>query len=86
MKINGPNQTNFNPYQKQLNKQTDMKQQGNRQDKLEISNQAKQMQGNDQPSPARQKLVNQIKQDVDSGNYQVDPKATAKKMIDFWSK
>lgn len=86
MKIHGPNQTNFNPYNKSLNKQADMKQQGNRQDRLEISNEAKKMHGSDQPNPARQKRVNQIKHDIESGNYQVDSKMTAKKMIDFWTK
>ncbi|MCA0971565.1 flagellar biosynthesis anti-sigma factor FlgM [Halobacillus litoralis] len=86
MKIHGPNQSNFNPYQKSIKQQTDMKQQGNRQDKLEISNEAKQMQGKDQPNPARQKRVDQIKHDIESGNYQIDPKLTAQKMIDFWTK
>ncbi|MGP4061263.1 flagellar biosynthesis anti-sigma factor FlgM [Halobacillus litoralis] len=85
MKINGPNQTNFNPYQKQVNKQESMKNQQKSEDKVEISNQAKQMQESGKPDPARQKLVNQIKADVDTGNYRVDSQATAKKMFDFWS-
>lgn len=86
MKINGPNHSNFNPYQKQLNKSAEVKQQPNRQDKLEISKQAQEMHGSDKPDPARQKRVEQLKMDVESGNYKVDTNATAQKMIDFFSK
>lgn len=85
MKINGPNPSNFNPYQKQINKQEEVKKQTSPNDKIEISQAAKQMQESDKVDPARQKFVNQIKADVESGTYQVDSKATAKKMLDFWS-
>ncbi|MFD1020299.1 flagellar biosynthesis anti-sigma factor FlgM [Thalassobacillus hwangdonensis] len=86
MKINGPNQPNFNPYQKQLNNQTELKKGAGNQDRIEISSQAKQMQEGAKVDPARQNYVNQIKQSVDNGEYKVDAQATAKKMIDFWSK
>ncbi|SFJ45797.1 anti-sigma-28 factor, FlgM family [Halobacillus dabanensis] len=85
MKINGPNQTNLNPYQKQINKQTEMGTKKQQKDKIEISETAKQMQESGKSNSVRQKLVEQVKTDIESGNYQVDSKATAKKMLDFWS-
>ncbi|MRH41968.1 flagellar biosynthesis anti-sigma factor FlgM [Aquibacillus halophilus] len=85
MKIQGPNHSNFNPYQKQLQKQADMKQQAAKADQLQISDQAKQLQGSDKPSDLRQKQVDQIKQSVQSGDYSIDPKKTSQKMLEFWS-
>lgn len=85
MKINGPNQTNLNPYQKQINKRTEMGTQKQQTDKIEISETAKQMQETGKNNPVRQKLVEQVKRDIESGSYQVDSKATAEKMLDFWS-
>ncbi|GEN54435.1 flagellar biosynthesis anti-sigma factor FlgM [Halobacillus faecis] len=86
MKINGPNQTNLNPYQKQMNKQTEIGQKKQMKDKIEISETAKQMQESGKSDSVRKKLVEQVKSDVVQGNYQVDAEATAKKMLDFWSK
>ncbi|SDO18793.1 negative regulator of flagellin synthesis FlgM [Halobacillus aidingensis] len=86
MKINGPNQTNLNPYQKQMNKQAETGPKKQVTDKIEISETAKQMQESGKSDSVRKKLVDQVKSDVQQGNYQVDAKATAKKMLDFWSK
>ncbi|UOQ45724.1 flagellar biosynthesis anti-sigma factor FlgM [Halobacillus salinarum] len=85
MKINGPNHSNFNPYQKQLQKQVPTQNNGSRQDRLEISKQAKEMQGTDKVNPARQEKLDRIKADLETGNYKVDPQQTAKKMLQFWS-
>ncbi|MBH0230877.1 flagellar biosynthesis anti-sigma factor FlgM [Halobacillus yeomjeoni] len=85
MKVNGPNHTNFNPYKKQVQKQSEMKEIQSQKDKIEISQQAKRMQDSEKADPARQKLVNDIKMEVDAGNYQKDAKSTAKKMLDFWT-
>lgn len=83
MKINGPNQTNWNPYQKQINQQKQIKQNPN-QDKLEISQQAKSMQEAEKVSPAREKRIEELKAQVDNGTYKPDPSATAKKMVNFF--
>ncbi|RKQ35580.1 flagellar biosynthesis anti-sigma factor FlgM [Oceanobacillus halophilus] len=85
MKINGPHQTNFNPYKNILQKQANIKKEVNKQDQIEISNEAKQLQGNDKVSEKRAAYVQSIKNQVESGEYQVDPEKTAKKMIEFWS-
>ncbi|MEQ6377578.1 flagellar biosynthesis anti-sigma factor FlgM [Bacillaceae bacterium S4-13-58] len=85
MKIHGPNHMNMNPYKKQIQKQAELEQSGKQQDKIEISSEAKQMQEANQAVEARQKKVAEIKQQIESGEYQIDPKATAQKMIDFWT-
>ncbi|WP_079527223.1 flagellar biosynthesis anti-sigma factor FlgM [Halobacillus hunanensis] len=87
MKINGPNHSNFNPYKKHITQQSDVQRQMQSQrDKVEISHQGKALQGSEQKNEARQKHVDEIKVAVESGKYQVDSNATAKKMIDFFSK
>ncbi|UFT98551.1 flagellar biosynthesis anti-sigma factor FlgM [Radiobacillus kanasensis] len=85
MKIQGPNHSNFNPYQKQIQKQHEIKQEITKHDKVQISNQAKQLQENTKPDPARLEKLEALKKAVDAGTYQVDAKETAKKMLDFWS-
>ena len=86
MKINGPNQTNFNPYKQQLQKQTEVKKDIPTKDQIEISNQAKELQEKDKTSEKRASYVQEIKQAVDSGSYKVNPEKVAQKMLDFWSK
>ncbi|MFG6114702.1 flagellar biosynthesis anti-sigma factor FlgM [Halobacillus sp. MO56] len=85
MKINGPNHTNLNPYQKQLNKQTEIKKALQQEDKVEISHQAKNLQENARPDAAREKKVAEIKQAVDQGEYKINAEKTAQKMIQFWN-
>ncbi|MEN2768731.1 flagellar biosynthesis anti-sigma factor FlgM [Ornithinibacillus xuwenensis] len=86
MKVNGPNQTNFNPYKNQIQKQTDYKKNVQQQDQLEISTQAMQLQENTKVNAKREAYVQEIKNLVESGQYEIDFEKTAKKMIDFWSK
>lgn len=86
MKIQGPNHTNFNPYKNHIQKQTSEKKDVNRQDQLQISTQAKKLQGNDLSSSKRATYVQEIKNAVDSGDYKVNPDKTAQKMIEFWNK
>lgn len=85
MKINGPNQTNFNPYQNHIQKQMDLKK-NTKQDHIEISNEAKKLLENDKADPKREAYVQEIKDKIDSGEYKIDYEQTARKMIDFWSK
>ena len=83
MKINGPNQTNFNPYKNQLQKQADLKK-DMKQDQIEISNRAKNLLENDKTNPKREAYVQDIKDKVDAGEYKINYEKTAQKMIDFW--
>lgn len=82
MKIHGPNHSNINPYQKQqqLQKKTTSNSRSLKPDHLEISDKALKMQQKD----SRQTYVNEIKQQVDNGEYKINNKETAKKLLNFW--
>jgi len=82
MKIYGPNHSNINPYQNQKHIPKQETKQSNRlqPDQLEISDKALKMQQKD----SRQTYVNDIKQQVESGDYQVNAQETAKKLLNFW--
>lgn len=86
MKIEGPNLTNLHAYQNKVNKQTDYKQGTAPKDQLNISSEAKHLQESKQINKERTAYVQEIKNAVQSGEYEVDFKKTAEKMIDFWSK
>lgn len=86
MKIQGPNQTNFNPYKQQLQKQTDVNKEVNKKDQLQISSQARELQGSEKPNKERAAYVQDIKNAVQSGDYKVNHEKTAQKMIAFWNK
>lgn len=86
MKINGPNQTNFNPYKNQIQKQNEVKKEINKKDQIEISSHAKQLQENEKPNAKRAAYVQEIKNAVEAGEYKINHEKTAQKMIDFWSK
>ncbi|WP_096269427.1 flagellar biosynthesis anti-sigma factor FlgM [Paucisalibacillus globulus] len=86
MKVNGPNQTNFNPYKNQIQKQMEMKKVGKQQDQLEISSEAMKLQENTKVNAKREAYVQEIKNRVESGQYEINYEKTAQKMIDFWSK
>lgn len=86
MKINGHNPVNFNPYKNALQKQMQAKKELSREDKVEISSAAKQLQESDHLQEARSRYILEIKQAVESGEYKVDPYKTAEKMIEYWTK
>ncbi|PXW93009.1 FlgM family anti-sigma-28 factor [Streptohalobacillus salinus] len=87
MKIHGSHQVKVNPYQQQLKKQHEAKHDGKKiNDQLQISDAAKKMQESDGVHPSREAKVNRIKQDVETGNYQVNPDQTAKSMLNFLRK
>lgn len=86
MKINGPNQTNFNPYKQQIQKQSELTKGAKQKDRIEISNEAKQLQESGKTNEKRAAYVQEIKQAVDSGEYKVNPEKAAQKMLQFWSK
>lgn len=84
MKVQRPNSTNLNPYQKQLqNLQKERKQ--TYKDELKISKEAQQLQKTSQVEKERSAHVQNIKELIDSGEYEVNHQQTAQKMIDFWT-
>ncbi|MCO7176432.1 flagellar biosynthesis anti-sigma factor FlgM [Sporolactobacillus kofuensis] len=54
-------------------------------DKVEISNAAKRMQGAKKLEEARQQKIDQIKTQIDAGTYYVSSKTIAEKMYNFWN-
>lgn len=86
MKINGANQVNFNPYKQHLQKQADMKKSASKSDEIQISQEALKLQEKEKPAEKRAAYVEQIKQEVESGEYKIDVEKTARKMINFWQK
>ncbi|WP_085991346.1 flagellar biosynthesis anti-sigma factor FlgM [Oceanobacillus senegalensis] len=86
MKINGPHHTNFNnPYKRILQEQVEIKKGIKKEDQIEISTEAKQLQENGGLNNKRAEYVQSIKNQIDSGEYQVNPEKVAKKMVDYWS-
>ncbi|MCG5104028.1 flagellar biosynthesis anti-sigma factor FlgM [Oceanobacillus alkalisoli] len=86
MKINRSNQLNFNPYKQQLQKQTEMKKAAKRSDELQISKEALKLQEKDQPNNKRAEKVQEIKKQIENGEYKMNHEVTAQKMLDFWTK
>lgn len=85
MKIQGPNTTNINAYKRQLHQQLEQKKANEAKDKIDISSAAKKLQETNKISKNRAEHVNQIKEAVQSGQYEVNIERTSDKMIDFWS-
>ncbi len=86
MKINHLNSANINPYKRNLEKQPDAVQPAKKQDQVEISTKAKELQQQNGIVQSRQEKVAAIKQQVESGTYTIDPKAIAKSIINHYQK
>lgn len=85
MKINPFGPLNNNPYRKQIEQQEIKRETVKKRDQLEISSEAKEMLSQEKVTKAREEKVEALKQQVQSGNYKVDPKAVANKFYEFWS-
>lgn len=82
MKIQGPNPY-LNMYRTNQRPVKSSKGEGLQDDQLKISNQALQLQKNVQHT-ARKQEVSEIKSLVQSGDYEIDYKKTAEKLLEFW--
>ena len=83
MNIKGIGSVGLNPYNLQANKLGNLKSSHTSfADKLEISSEAKEMQHSIYAE--RQEKVEQIKLQVENGTYALNPKATARGMVDFY--
>ncbi|WP_113971322.1 flagellar biosynthesis anti-sigma factor FlgM [Rossellomorea aquimaris] len=86
MKINNIGNQNINPYKRNLNKMDQLGNIGKKaSDKIEISSAAKEMQEVSKIGKERQAKVEALKDQVQSGNYTIDPKAIAKGLKDFYN-
>jgi negative regulator of flagellin synthesis FlgM len=86
MKINHINSANINPYKRSIEKQTDAAQPAKKQDQVQISSKAKELQEQNGIVQSRQEKVAAIKQQVESGTYTIDPKAIAQSLINHYQK
>lgn len=86
MKIQGSNSTNLNVYKNQLQRQANLKKNEEKNDQLNISNEAKQLQEMKKTNSKRSAYVDSIKREVNTGKYEVNVERTSQRMIDFWTK
>lgn len=87
MKINNVGPSGINPYNRNLNKVSELKKSScNTKDKIEISTTAKELQHTSQLVSQRQEKVEAIKVSVENGTYQLNAKETAKSLLNFYSR
>ncbi|MDV6376996.1 flagellar biosynthesis anti-sigma factor FlgM [Sporosarcina sp. GW1-11] len=87
MKIDGFKTPPVNPYRNQQMKVEQAKQSYQmKSDKLEISTEAKKLSAASPIETERQQRVQQLKAQVQSGEYQVDEKTLASKLLSYFNK
>ena len=84
MKINNIGPVKLNPYSKQMDK-TEGAAKASKRDKLEISTEAKELQKGNPIELERKQIVEALKNKVDTGQYEIEPKKIAEKMYSFWN-
>lgn len=85
MKINPFKPTEMNPYNRQVNK-TGQKPNIKQTDKVEISSVAKEMQQTPDIVKERMARIEELKIQVQNGQYQVDPKTVAEGIAKFYQR
>lgn len=86
MKINQFGTSGVNPYKHHMNKlEGTAKSIKSSADKVEISTTAKEMQQVSQYASARQEKVEELKIQVENGNYQINPREIAKSIANFYT-
>jgi len=85
MRIDRYGSADLNLYQKQMETKKVTKS-NSQQDKIEISERAKQLQRANVLGQERQEKVQKIKHQIETGTYKIDPKEIAKSMIEFYRK
>lgn len=84
MKINSLQSVKTNPYQKKITKERlETKSNKNERDKLEISTEAKKLLTGVEMTD-REKRIQEIKTLIESGDYEINYKRTAEKLLNFW--
>ncbi|EIJ80512.1 Anti-sigma-28 factor FlgM family protein [Bacillus methanolicus PB1] len=87
MKINNFGSSGVNPYKRQMDKLNQVeKAAGKKADKVEISNKAKEMQQVSQFAAERQAKVEELRIQIENGNYKINPKEIAKSIVNFYFK
>lgn len=86
MKIQRPNQSQLNIYTNQLQKQQQNRGKVNKQDQIQISEEAILLQKETKVNENRLNRIENIKNKIATGQYEIDFDKTVSKMIEFWSK
>lgn len=88
MNIDKVNGSSFiQSYQKQMQvSKTEKTRPIQKEDELQISNQAKEMYGKNIKEVERQEKINALKAQVQSGDYKVDNEKVAEKIFGYWFK
>ncbi|MFC7393838.1 flagellar biosynthesis anti-sigma factor FlgM [Scopulibacillus cellulosilyticus] len=87
MKINGYHSIHkYQSYQNQMGRQGGPVKKSSKQDQVEISSQAKQLQNASGIEAERKEKIAKIKAAIDNGTYKVNPEEVAKKLYDFWNR
>ncbi|GGE84944.1 flagellar biosynthesis anti-sigma factor FlgM [Priestia taiwanensis] len=84
MRINSFGVNGINPYKQQMNKMNNMAKAMAKEDKVEISSKAKEMHEVSKVVLDRQERVEQLKQQIENGTYQIDSKDIAKSMASYY--
>ena len=84
MKINHINLNAINTYRTQATKQNSTQNKASFKDTLEISTKAQQMQSTKTYAQQRTEKVEELKQQVNSGEYKVDAKKVAEDMLNYY--
>jgi negative regulator of flagellin synthesis FlgM len=84
MRIDNLGSMGVNPYKRQLDKQIDSKKPTAKQDKVEISTTAKELQQVSKWAVEHQEKVRKLKEQVQNGTYKIDADAIAKSIYEFY--
>jgi len=86
MKINSTGFNKIQFYQNQLKIAGNQQSKQKKEDQVEISSQAKDLQSASKILSDREERVQQLKQQVQEGSYEINPSAIAEKMINYFNK
>ena len=86
MKINSTGFNKIQFYQNQLKIADNQQSKQQKEDQVEISSQAKDLQSASKILSDREERVQQLKQQVQEGSYEINPSAIAEKMINYFNK
>jgi len=84
MRINNVGSMGVNPYKREIGRQVETGKPTAKQDKVEISAAAKELQQAPQWVLDRQEKIRQLKEQVQNGTYQIDADAIAKSIMAFY--
>ncbi|AZB44541.1 flagellar biosynthesis anti-sigma factor FlgM [Bacillus sp. FJAT-42376] len=84
MKINNYGANGINPYKRNAEQVIKSEAVQKKQDKIEISSAAKELQSTNKLTEARQEKLDQLKAKIENGTYEIKPAEIARKFADFY--